>query len=117
LQGQRVVADDLLLDVQDGDVTRDDQLTSGDGPQKRRLAETVAADEAVASPVGQGQVSPRYQNLCRLINRSFTPHVFYSTKFLLNKPFTSKEYFTPKVFPASLLLYKSFPSLFFIFVF
>ena len=63
LQGQRFVANDLLLDVQDGDVARNDQLTSRDGPQEGRLAETVATDEAIATSVRQGQVGARYQNL------------------------------------------------------
>ena len=68
LQGQRLVADDLLLDVQDGDVARDDQLTPRDGPQERRLTEPVATDEAVAPTVRQGQVSARNQSLRDIYN-------------------------------------------------
>lgn len=49
----RVVADDLLLDVQDRDVLRDGHLAEGHGAQQGRLSDTVAADEACAAAVGE----------------------------------------------------------------
>lgn len=51
----RVVADDFLLNVEDGDVLRDVDLAEGHGAEERRLSDTVATDETDATTVGEGE--------------------------------------------------------------
>jgi hypothetical protein len=55
LESGRVVSDDFLLDVEDGDVLGDVDFSEGHGAEEGRFSDTVATDETDAAAVGEGE--------------------------------------------------------------
>lgn len=58
-KGGGVVADDFLLDEEDGDMWWDRDFTPCDVPEKGGFTNTVAADDTVATTVGEGKGGTR----------------------------------------------------------
>lgn len=65
LKCRRVISHDFLLNVKNGNVRGDGDLTTTESPQQRRFTNTVLTDKTIAMTIGESQGTVREDTLAR----------------------------------------------------